>query len=78
MVARFAPIEQSRASSNSWLAAVAEGEIDGREGELWLDIHGLAEAEPGWAVELLHAYLVKRPAALRLGTDGKDRRSGLE
>ena len=70
-LARFAPIEQSRDLFELLLEAANAGDTDGHEGELWLDIHGLAEAEPGWAVELLHAYLAERPTALQLGGNGK-------
>ena len=70
-LARFAPIERSRALFELLLAAAGTGAIDSGEEELWLDVHGLGEKEPGWTVELVHAFLVERPAALRLGDNGK-------
>ncbi len=70
-VARFAPVEQSRRFFDLLLEAISAGDLDGREESIWLDLHGLGEAEPAWAAELLRAYLVERPAALATGDDGR-------
>jgi len=59
------------------LAAVAEGEIDGREGELWLDIHGLAEADlAGQSSSCMPTWSSAAPPCVWHRRE--DRRSGLE
>ncbi len=56
-VIRFGHVYQSRALFELVLAAVRRGDFDGAEGALWLGPHGLGEHQPGWAAELLGAYL---------------------
>jgi hypothetical protein len=70
-VTRFADLSTSRPLFDLLLEAVKSGRVDGREGDVWLDAHGLAEAKPEWAAELVAAFLTERPGRLRVGDDGK-------
>lgn len=70
-VTRFADLGHSRALFDLVLEAVRIGKLDGREEALWLDAHGLGMEEPGWAVELLHAFFAERPDRLQVNATDK-------
>ncbi len=70
-VARFAELSDSRKLFDLVLEAVRDGQIDPTQRELWLDVHGLGEARPDWAIELLRVFLVERPARLSLNQEGQ-------
>jgi hypothetical protein len=70
-IARFADLHQSRPLFEMVLGAVRNGQYKNAELELWLSAHGLGEHQPAWAVELLAAHLIDRPAALALDTGGR-------
>jgi hypothetical protein len=72
-IARFANLYDSRPLFDLVLDALRRGDYDGVERELWLSVHDLGDQEPEWAVELLAAYLTKRPAALDREPDGRVR-----
>jgi hypothetical protein len=67
---RFAELHASRELFDLLLDAVQAGAADGREQEVWLAAHNLADHEPGWAIDLLKAYFIDRPDAFVLD-DGK-------
>jgi hypothetical protein len=62
--ARFIDLDRSRALFEFVLQAVRAGKLEGRTHEVWLSAHALGQKAPTWAVELLSAWLVDRPAAL--------------
>ncbi|MEU6225026.1 ATP-binding protein [Streptomyces sp. NPDC047042] len=69
-IVRFADIHESRSLFQLVLDAVCSGQYDGdEEQELWLSTHDLAQHQPAWAVELLAAYLIDRPNALKLDSN---------
>lgn len=71
-IVRFADVYESRPLFDLLLNAVRDGQYNGEaENELWYSTHGLAQHQPAWAVELLAAYLVDRPNAMALETNGK-------
>lgn len=71
-VTRFADIHESRPLFELMLDAVRRGVYDsGREGALWLAVYGLGQHKPIWAVELLAAWLIDRPAAFVLDDSGR-------
>ncbi|MEV5413509.1 hypothetical protein AB0K60_32340 [Thermopolyspora sp. NPDC052614] len=70
-VVRFADIHKSRPLFELLLDAVRRGQYDTAEHELWLSAHDLGEHQPAWAVELIAAYLVDRPGAMQLNSNGK-------
>ncbi|MBJ6647151.1 hypothetical protein [Streptomyces sp. BSE7-9] len=69
-VTRFSDIHQSRPLFELLLEAVKSGRLAG-QGELWLSVHDLGQQRPEWAVELLAAYLVDRPNAMVVDSNGK-------
>ncbi|MFC1402419.1 MULTISPECIES: ATP-binding protein [Streptacidiphilus] len=70
-VARFTDLGESRPMFDLVLDAVRDGKYGSPSEELWLSAHQLGQQQPAWAVELLAAYLVDRPEAMALGSDGK-------
>jgi len=68
---RFTDVHANRRLFVLLLNAVRAGEFDSAEQELWLAVHELGNYQPGWAVELLQAYLIERDDALALDADGK-------
>lgn len=67
--ARFIDLQRSRALFELVLQAVRAGKLEGRMQEVWLSAHALGQKAPPWAVELLSAWLVDRPAALTVEND---------
>ncbi|MFF7975393.1 hypothetical protein [Streptomyces sp. NPDC007905] len=71
-IARFADVHESRPLFDLLLNAVRDGQYSGEaENELWYSTHDLAQHQPAWAVKLLAAYLVDRPNAMALASNGK-------
>jgi hypothetical protein len=70
-VTRFANVHESRALFDLMLEAVRRGDLNGADRALWDNVYGLGQQQPGWAVELLVAWLVERPGALDLEPSGK-------
>ena len=70
-VIRFGNIYESRALFELVTGAVRRGDFQGIEGALWLGTHGLGQHQPGWAAELLGAYLAGRPHAFDLDAVGR-------
>jgi hypothetical protein len=70
-IIRFGNVYESRALFELLVAAVRRGDFDGIEGALWLGVHGLGQQQPGWAVELLGAYLAEGPHAFDLDAFGR-------
>jgi hypothetical protein len=68
---RFADLHDSRRIFDLLLAAVRQGVFDPASGEVWLAARDLPEKQPLWAVEVLTAWLVERPGALKLDDQGK-------
>ena len=54
----------SRALFDRLLRAVRDGQLNDRRQEVFMYAHRLPEREPGWAAELLVAWLADRPGAL--------------
>ncbi|WP_436498196.1 hypothetical protein [Actinokineospora sp. HUAS TT18] len=69
-VVRFSNLFDSRALFDLVLDAVRSGQYGSNVDELWMSVHGLGQRQPGWAVELLDAYLVDRPGAMSLDSSG--------
>jgi len=69
-VARFANVHESRALFDLILQAVRRGDLN-VDRSLWMNVYGLGQRQPVWAVELLVAWLVERPGALDLDSSGK-------
>jgi hypothetical protein len=67
--ARFIDLDRSRALFELVLQTVRAGKLEGRTDEVWLSAHALGQKAPTWAVELLIAWLVDRPAALTVEDD---------
>lgn len=70
-IARFANVHESRALFDLILEAVRRGDLNGRDRVLWMNVYGLGQRQPDWAVELLVAWLLERPGALDLDRSGK-------
>ena len=68
---RFGDVESSRDMFDLLLAGVRAGIYDGPDRELWISVHQIGEIQPLWAIELLNAYLLDRPAALALDESGQ-------
>ena len=68
---RFANVHQSRALFDLMLEAVRRGDLNKAGRTPWDNVYGLGQQQPGWAVELLVAWLVERPEALDLDPSGK-------
>jgi hypothetical protein len=63
--ARFIDLETSRALFDLLLRAVCVGKVaEEQQDGIWLAAHSLGTSESEWAVELLAAWFVERPAAL--------------
>ena len=71
LMAQVGDLHRSRALFDLVLSAVRRGDYDGRERALWQSVHGLGQSQPGWAAELLAAYLQDRPGALDLDAIGR-------
>jgi hypothetical protein len=67
--ARFIDLDSSRPLFELVLAAVRSGKLDDRMHEVWLSSHAFGQKQPLWAVELLSAWLIERPAALAVSSD---------
>jgi hypothetical protein len=67
--ARFIDLESSRSLFELVLATVRSGRLDDHMHEVWLSSHAFGERQPLWAVELLSAWLIERPAALAVSGD---------
>jgi hypothetical protein len=67
---RFANLEDSRALFDLLLDGVRAGLFDGFEHDLWLSVHNLGARRPTWAVHLLQAFYVDRPAAFARDDSG--------
>lgn len=70
-MAQVGDLHRSRALFELVLSAVRRGDYDGRERALWQSVQGLGQSQPGWAAELLAAYLQDRPGALDLDAIGR-------
>ncbi|WP_435583202.1 nSTAND1 domain-containing NTPase [Amycolatopsis thermoflava] len=70
-VIRFADIFQSRPLFDLLVEGIANGYFDNHAHDMWLAVHGLADNQPEWAVELLAAWLVEHPSSLSLDESGK-------
>lgn len=70
-VTRFADLGASRRLFDLLIDGIKRGYYDGFGHELWLAVHDLAEEHPGWAVEVLAAFLIERPAGLELNAHGQ-------
>ena len=70
-ITRFTNVHDSRALFDLILEAVRRGDLNGADRALWDNVHGLGQQQPGWAVELLAAWLTERPGALDLDSSGK-------
>jgi len=62
--ARFIDLDSSRSLFELVLGAVRSGKLDGSVHDIWLSSHAFGQKQPQWAVELLSAWLIERPAAL--------------
>ncbi len=67
---RFAHLPDSRELFDLLLDSVRRGAWDPHDQALWMYTDGLESDRPEWAVELLAAFLVERPAALTVA-DGR-------
>lgn len=70
-VARFADVHESRKLFDLLLEGVRSGQIDATQREVWIDVHGLGEEQPQWAIELLKAHFAERPGYLHLNQEGQ-------
>ncbi|MGW0491990.1 caspase, EACC1-associated type [Streptomyces olivaceus] len=70
-IAQVVDIHASRAFFELVLEAVRQNVYAGHESTLWLSVHGLAERQASWTVELLHAFLSERAGAMDLNDTGK-------
>ncbi|MET7395963.1 hypothetical protein ABZS66_20965 [Dactylosporangium sp. NPDC005572] len=70
-VTRFAHLHTSRALLDLVIDSLRRGEYVDHEHNLWLSTYQLADHEPGWAVDLLSAYLSEQPGAF--ARDGFER-----
>lgn len=70
-VSFYVDLHTSRAFFELTLDAVRRGVFDRSAHDLFMSAHGLGEAKPEWAVELLEAWFVQRPDALALDAEGK-------
>ena len=66
-----ANVHDSRALFDLILEAVRRGDLGGANRALWDNVYSLGQQQPGWAVELLAAWLIERPGALDLDPSGK-------
>lgn len=66
---RFIGVDKSRHLFELLLSAVRAGQLDSGSYGLWSSARSLGKSQPEWTVELLHAWLVERPAALTLEND---------
>jgi hypothetical protein len=67
----YVDLHESRAFFELTLAAVRAGVFDDAVHDLFSTAHALGDEQPGWAVELLAAWLAERPSAFDLDADGK-------
>jgi hypothetical protein len=70
-VTRFRELRASRELFKLVLNAVQAGRYDEASHDLWLFAHGLGEAQPVWAVELLSVWLNDRSNSLELDPQGQ-------
>ena len=70
-VTRFANVHESHALFDLILESVRRGDLNEAGRTLWDNVYGLGQQQPGWAVELLDAWLIERPGALDLDPSGK-------
>lgn len=70
-VTQYRELAASRGLFDLVLGAVLAGRYDDAGHELWLFAHGLGEAQPEWASELLGAWLNDRTDALALDPQGQ-------
>jgi hypothetical protein len=70
-ISRFADVHNSQPLFDQMLAAVRRGDYNDRPLALWNHVFGLGQHQPGWAVELLAAWLVGRPGALSQDETGR-------
>jgi len=70
-VSFYVDLHESRPFFELALDAVRRGVFDQAAHHLFMTAHGLGDAQPTWAVELLKAWFVERTDALALGADGK-------
>lgn len=65
-VARFTDLEKDRTLFDLLLQAVRRGLLDHHAHDLFLSAQSLGENQPAWGVELLMAWLAKRPRAFEV------------
>ncbi|MET9235676.1 caspase family protein [Streptomyces cellulosae] len=70
-LAQVTKLHDSRPFFELVLEAVRDGLYVGAEQSLWHSAYELAEHQPAWAIELLHAHLAERPNAMTLNDKGK-------
>ncbi len=70
-VTRFADVHTSRPLFDLMLEAVRRGDYNNNQAALWNAVFGLGQHQPGWAVELLAAWLVSRPGVLAQDATGR-------
>lgn len=70
-VSFYVDLHNSRAMFELVLDGVRRGLFDEHAHDLFMTAHGLSTHEPAWGAELLAAWFVERPDALRLNDDGK-------
>jgi hypothetical protein len=67
--ARFIDLDSSRSLFELVLDAVRSGKLEGYMNDIWLSSHAFGQKQPQWAVELLSAWLIERPAALAVSSE---------
>jgi hypothetical protein len=70
-IIRFGDMYQSRPLFDLVVDAIRRGDYQGHEQGLWLATSGRGQRQPGWAVELLTAYLADQPGAWDLDDIGR-------
>jgi hypothetical protein len=70
-ITTFTDVEMSREMLDTVLDGVRQSVFDDAERALFMSADGLGDHNPSWACELLRAWLVERPCALKLNGLGQ-------